>query len=373
MKYAEGLTDCGDLRSDTGWSRANGHSSTSQAIGCISIFPTVRPNDPCAVPYTPFSRIMSLVAATHSLDVDRASHLLAGLSKVNRVAYGLLSPAEVEAAQAAPGSISNSRIQLAIPFVGKDAPSPAADFAQPDVTIGFTILAYELQHLRDEDIDHSIAHLLSDMHKQHGPLADRAACTMYNGWMLSSGAEVCGVPKAAKEDWDAEATELRYDRACLVFDCRRSECSSGLLDEERLFDFSGQANDAAVPAKSLKGGYFECVGERPLCITTRSSTSSRPENAVGKVRQLPEALRQNLPSAFSSDAIPRAPTLPVRRCHICRSGSLVAASCTLALRRHSTRCRFVPTLLASISPSFRAHSCTRSKWRTTLTYCYCTS
>ena len=35
-----------------------------------------------------------------------------------------------------------SRFKLAIPFVGKDVPARASEFAHPDVIIGLTVLAY---------------------------------------------------------------------------------------------------------------------------------------------------------------------------------------------------------------------------------------
>ena len=40
------------------------------------------------------------------------------------------------------GGLPRSRRYLSVPFVGKDAPSHAAEFAHPDVAIGLTILAY---------------------------------------------------------------------------------------------------------------------------------------------------------------------------------------------------------------------------------------
>ena len=59
------------------------------------------------------------------------------LKKINRVSFGLMNEAELSqniAAQAAGKRASPlSRTQLAIPFVGKDVPSAAAEFAQPDI------------------------------------------------------------------------------------------------------------------------------------------------------------------------------------------------------------------------------------------------
>ena len=55
------------------------------------------------------------------------------LSKICRVNFGLLQPADEEVLS---GQQPASRKLLGIPFVGKDVPSPAAEFAQPDVLIG---------------------------------------------------------------------------------------------------------------------------------------------------------------------------------------------------------------------------------------------
>jgi hypothetical protein len=37
---------------------------------------------------------------------------------------------------------TRSRLALAVPFIGKDVPSPSAEFAHPDVLIGLSVLAY---------------------------------------------------------------------------------------------------------------------------------------------------------------------------------------------------------------------------------------
>ena len=34
---------------------------------------------------------------------------------------------------------------VAVPFIGKDVPSPASEFAHPDILIGLTILAYRIE------------------------------------------------------------------------------------------------------------------------------------------------------------------------------------------------------------------------------------
>ena len=44
-----------------------------------------------------------------------------------------------------------SRFKLAIPFMGKDVPSRASEFAHPDIIIGLTVLAYRYEGLRKVD------------------------------------------------------------------------------------------------------------------------------------------------------------------------------------------------------------------------------
>ena len=64
------------------------------------------------------------------------------LAKVNRVTFGLLSAEDCKAALLADPHVPRSRLKLAVPFVGKDVPSKASEFAHPDIIIGLTILAY---------------------------------------------------------------------------------------------------------------------------------------------------------------------------------------------------------------------------------------
>ena len=70
------------------------------------------------------------------------SFLPHAISKVNRVHYGLLTPRDVTDALRRDPTMPLSRRLLAVPFLGKDVPSLASEFAHPDVIIGLTILAY---------------------------------------------------------------------------------------------------------------------------------------------------------------------------------------------------------------------------------------
>lgn len=64
------------------------------------------------------------------------------LQKINRVHFGLLQPRDVELLENDGVKIPSTRKLMAVPFVGKDVPSRASEFAHPDILIGLTILAF---------------------------------------------------------------------------------------------------------------------------------------------------------------------------------------------------------------------------------------
>ncbi|CAK9018313.1 Uncharacterized protein SCF082_LOCUS14028 [Durusdinium trenchii] len=102
------------------------------------------------------------------------------LSKVNRVQYGLLTERELALPenQKAP----TSRRLLAVPFVAKDKPSPAAEFAQPDVLIGFTVLAYRYEGMRLSDTVTMLHHLQMKSGRESGPWSSRPTCVLFERW-----------------------------------------------------------------------------------------------------------------------------------------------------------------------------------------------
>ena len=63
-----------------------------------------------------------------------------------------------------------SRRLMAVPFVGKDVPSRASEFAHPDVIIGLTILAYRYEGLRTIDFYQDVMALVRrNFEKEVGP------------------------------------------------------------------------------------------------------------------------------------------------------------------------------------------------------------
>lgn len=97
------------------------------------------------------------------------------LSRVNRVHYGLIL--ESDNAMALAATQAESRLYMAVPFIGKDVPSDAAEFAQPDVLIGFTILAYRYSGLRDANLREIVMALKEDFENDANP--DRTKRTTF--------------------------------------------------------------------------------------------------------------------------------------------------------------------------------------------------
>jgi hypothetical protein len=107
------------------------------------------------------------------------------LQKVNRVSFGLMTQNEcMTALEKDPRTpTSKGRLNLAIPFVGKDAPLAASEFAHPDVTIGLTILAYKYSGLRIDDFKDIVRSLQSSLVQELGPRDLRKSAVQFNSWI----------------------------------------------------------------------------------------------------------------------------------------------------------------------------------------------
>ncbi|GLE02888.1 hypothetical protein PINS_up011752 [Pythium insidiosum] len=107
------------------------------------------------------------------------------LSKINRVSYGLLRGEHLRRNDSGGHVNSQSRLLLAVPFVGKDVPSRSSEFAHPDVLIGLTILAYRYEGIRVSDLVRIVSQLKQDFSRQLGPRDQRPACAMFSRWVAS--------------------------------------------------------------------------------------------------------------------------------------------------------------------------------------------
>ena len=109
------------------------------------------------------------------------------LSKVCCVSFGLLSEEHMrtrESSRAAP-----SRRVLAVPYVGKDVPSVASEFANAESRIGATTLAYRYQGLRAPDVVGLVKHLRLVLRAQSGPVGERPARKLFAEWLAAGAAD----------------------------------------------------------------------------------------------------------------------------------------------------------------------------------------
>src|SRR5690348_13506099 len=95
----------------------------------------------------------------------------------------------------------STRRLLAVPFVGKDVPSRASEFAHPDITIGcsslfscsgLSILAYRYEGVRPSDFKEVLKSLQLKMLNETGPFPQRKACRTFVAWVNAAGGRVRG-------------------------------------------------------------------------------------------------------------------------------------------------------------------------------------
>lgn len=113
------------------------------------------------------------------------------LSKINRVSFGILTPADLAVADP---RMPYSRRVMAVPFVGKDVPSRSSEFAHPDVLIGLTIISYRYSGLRRHDLQRVVTQLKQDYSRQIGPRTERPAAVLFRKWLglAEKGASTSG-------------------------------------------------------------------------------------------------------------------------------------------------------------------------------------
>jgi hypothetical protein len=109
------------------------------------------------------------------------------LQKVNRVQYGLLLEADVERLRKRGHPCHGSRLQLAVPFSGKDTPSAVSEFSHPEVLIGLTALACAHSGLRRGDVRAAVLHLKGMMINENvGQWHRRPSWRRYQRWLAAA-------------------------------------------------------------------------------------------------------------------------------------------------------------------------------------------
>ena len=133
------------------------------------------------------------------------------LGKVSRVTFGLLSAEDLKRAIADNGSMPKSRRLMAVPFVGKDVPSPSSEFSHPDVRLGLSILAFRYEGLRRTDFMTVMETLRDDMEQELIPFNKRKACIKFVSWVESAGARVRGWHRETEEEKEEKRKRKERD------------------------------------------------------------------------------------------------------------------------------------------------------------------
>ena len=112
------------------------------------------------------------------------------LRKIDRVTFGIMNEGDLKHARRVDPLMPRSRAKLAIPFISKDVPAPASEFAQPDVVIGLTTLAFRLEGLRKADFAEALEKLVQDFELESGPHAERRSAELFALWVGLCGGVV---------------------------------------------------------------------------------------------------------------------------------------------------------------------------------------
>ncbi|CAK0867309.1 unnamed protein product [Prorocentrum cordatum] len=132
------------------------------------------------------------------------------LQKIDRVTFGIMTDDQVKAALDEQPLMPLTRAKLAIPFIGKDVPSPCSEFAHPDIVLGLTSFAYRYEGLRHSDFDEVMAVLAERLDNEGGssPL-DRPTAMRWKAWVEEAGAVFC-VKQREMDDMTADE-QLKED------------------------------------------------------------------------------------------------------------------------------------------------------------------
>ena len=134
--------------------------------------------------------VMKMMNLSHTWLQSNLPHIL---TKINRVEFGILNEEDLERALRIDPNMPTSRKLCAVPFVGKDVPSRSSEFAQPDVVIGNTILAFRYDGMRPSDFRSLVKHMRGLMEEEYGKYEQRPSCREWIKWITMAGGKVRGI------------------------------------------------------------------------------------------------------------------------------------------------------------------------------------
>ena len=197
-KAAHGGASSGGGGNGGGVGGGNGGASPGLTDGEILEYllrrplPTDKPLGPKCARQKPYD--LQMLNLAHDLLNTFLPH---ALKKIDRVTFGIMSAADIHFARKENPAMPLSRTKLAIPFVSKDVPSPASEFAQPDVVIALTTMGYRHEGLRFADFKEGLEKLQQLFQTEGGPKAERPSAVLYTAWIEAEGGSVCASSSAA--------------------------------------------------------------------------------------------------------------------------------------------------------------------------------
>lgn len=234
------------------------------------------------------------------------------LTRQSRVHYGLLSEFDGE---------TPSRRLLAVPFLGKDAPSPSAEFSHPDVRLLMTCFAYACEGLRRADVHEIMLLQSSALSRELGPPSQRSSAVRWGSWLAAARClggdtaaaaaslpklEVLGVPDddlitrahvaftalpVVRAWWLESILGRTNDAHCVQLTASGHDLGSDAIFSQRLA-FSGTPTDL-VPL-ALKPVYNQVRGPRAVDVYTRMMNGTgcqvRDEARILQVLTSPSAV-----------------------------------------------------------------------------------
>ena len=251
-----------------------------------------------AVPY-----VRDLMRATHNLIHSLLPH---ALSKVYRVDYGLIE--EGDNVQVEPSSdeslLPPRRLLTAVPFIGKDSPSPTAEFAHPDVIILLSLLSYRYAGLRETDTTVLVAHMKDAQAAEGGPAQLRPSGKLFQRWLEDScagrGKVLLPLSMVDMGDrWQAEAihSALKHHRpaqshylskivlpTCLTYHASRLGATGEELGDSAVFGqrlaYTGTPND--LLPKAMGSCCYEALADGQMLDTLSSPDCVKYERMAGE-------------------------------------------------------------------------------------------
>ena len=212
------------------------------------------------------------------------------LQKIHRQSFGYLTQPELTKALVEQPDMPKSRIHLAVPFIGKDTPSPSSEFQHPDVAIGFTIHAYKQSGMRESDLTIFINQMKKKFYTDDTqPRHKRAAAMEYVSCMKEMCCRVDGYdwkgnyiePKNRGKNIDQEDKKVNYKETARETRQRKEMWQLPVVNTQDSYQMSVVAKYLLKSDRAVQWFLFEYAFPVTLLKSTRQLSASGQELGNG--------------------------------------------------------------------------------------------